>query len=232
MTDPRRLLDGDATRAERKLLEAGLCEEPGTSGIGKTAAAIGVAAVVSAGTSIASAGKIGTMALIQWGTLIVAGGAGLVVGALWIGQRAAPPPAPVVAPAVSARYVPPAPPVRRMEAPAVVASATPVPERSPSTGRGSAQPPPASLREEVALIDVARQALSRGDASGALVALDRYAATHPRGMLSEEATLLRIESLAQSGNRPAAAQLARRFLATHPSSAHARRLSSLLEGSK
>jgi hypothetical protein len=85
-----------------------------------------------------------------------------------------------------------------------------------------------SLAEQVALMDEARRALARGDAASALSISDRYEQKFPGGSLVQEATLLRIEALAQQGDRAAAAAVARRFLAAHPDSPHSKRIRSLL----
>jgi outer membrane protein assembly factor BamD (BamD/ComL family) len=78
------------------------------------------------------------------------------------------------------------------------------------------------------MLDAARRALRAGDTQLALGELDRHQAQFPRGMLGQEATLLRIEVLARSGNRSAAQTLARQFLARQPNSPHAKRIESLL----
>jgi outer membrane protein assembly factor BamD (BamD/ComL family) len=80
----------------------------------------------------------------------------------------------------------------------------------------------------VAAVDAAGRALRAGDAAGALTALDRYEHDYPRGTLRPEATVLRIEALVARGDRARALILARRFLASHPTSAHRTRVRSLL----
>jgi hypothetical protein len=85
------------------------------------------------------------------------------------------------------------------------------------------------LEREVELLDGARQALARGDASRASEEVSRYEAEFPRGMLGPEAIVLRVEVLLRQGRRTAAEALARRFLAANPSGAYARRLEELLK---
>ena len=85
-----------------------------------------------------------------------------------------------------------------------------------------------SIGAQVQMIDSARRQLGAGNASGALEQLDRYRQKYPQGMLGQEATLLRIEALAQGGNRAAARQLARRYLANHPNSQYSKRIQSLI----
>jgi outer membrane protein assembly factor BamD (BamD/ComL family) len=82
------------------------------------------------------------------------------------------------------------------------------------------------------MIDAARRQLGAGNSKGALEQLDRYRKKCPQGVLGQEATLLRIEALAQGGNHAAARQLARRYLASHPNSQYAKRIQSLIGANK
>jgi outer membrane protein assembly factor BamD (BamD/ComL family) len=133
-----------------------------------------------------------------------------------------------------------------------VASAPPV---APTDAQGAALPPPdtspgssatkpvatkhapaasstasdvSSLAAEIAALDRARGPLQSGDASGALHALDDYARAFPHGVMSHEATVLRIEALVKAGNIDAARALAKRFLAQNPKSPHAQRIRRLV----
>ena len=85
-----------------------------------------------------------------------------------------------------------------------------------------------SIAAEVAAVDSARRALGRGDASQALRELNAYQAEYPRGVLGQEAALLRIEALAVGGNAGAAKALARRFFAAQPTSPHRKRIESIV----
>jgi TolA-binding protein len=96
------------------------------------------------------------------------------------------------------------------------AAATPVPAAS------------ASISDEIRMLDAARRAEASGDSAGAIKALDDYKKQYPRGMLSEESVLLRIQALARLGNRTAARSLAQKFRAAHPDSPHLRRIDSVL----
>jgi hypothetical protein len=88
------------------------------------------------------------------------------------------------------------------------------------------------LGQEVAALDRARGALAAGDAAGALRLLDKYEMSFPKANLAQEATILRIEALLKQGNRDAAVDLGNGFLAEHPASSHAAKVSRLLlEGS-
>ena len=85
-----------------------------------------------------------------------------------------------------------------------------------------------SLEGEVAALDLARTALAGGDPMGTLQQLDQYEQAFPRGALRPEATYLRIQALAKSGQGGAARALAARFLAHHPKSPHAAQLQALI----
>ena len=78
------------------------------------------------------------------------------------------------------------------------------------------------------MIDAARRELRAGNPGGAVAELDRYHRKYKHGMFGQEAVMLRIEALSRSGNRSAARQLAKRFLASKPSSQYAKRIESLV----
>jgi hypothetical protein len=73
-----------------------------------------------------------------------------------------------------------------------------------------------AFNEEVRLVDEARVALRRGDAAKCLAALAQRQHRFPRGVLSPEASLLRIEALSLSGQREAARTEGNRFLDQQP----------------
>jgi hypothetical protein len=87
----------------------------------------------------------------------------------------------------------------------------------PASARAAAN---LSLATEIRALDQARTALAAGDTNRASDLLDAYAASRPSSILSQEAALLRIRVLLNRGQRPAAAELARRIIAQHPESAH------------
>ena len=115
----------------------------------------------------------------------------------------------------SARSVPIAAPPALREATAAVPSAT-------------VTTPAARLTEETHAIGAIRTSLKRGDTREALRLLDGYDAEFPRGVLAEEAEVLRIETLARAGNGSEAASRANRFLAERPQSPHAGRVQAML----
>ena len=99
--------------------------------------------------------------------------------------------------------------------------------RSPSSelAAPAATPSPAArLTEETRAIGAIRASVQRGDTREALHLLDSYEAEFPRGVLAEEAEVLRIETLGRAGDKAEAARRASRFLAERPSSPHAARV--------
>lgn len=103
---------------------------------------------------------------------------------------------------------------------------------SPTTPAPPAPPPQIDARRlaaEVAVLDRARAALRRGDTAAALTALEAHRRAFADGALVAEADAVRIEALVQAGQRAAAAEHARMFLARYPGSPLARRVRSLVE---
>ncbi len=90
--------------------------------------------------------------------------------------------------------------------------------------------PNSTLAEEMRLLDQARADLKQGEAEAALVVLGRYDQSYPHGVLRQEATVLRVTALKESGHKKEASQLGDSFLEAHPTSAHKRRLET--EGGK
>jgi hypothetical protein len=139
------------------------------------------------------------------------------------------PPAIVQPPAVAASSETPA------VAQAASADAVPIASSTPSAAAPAHAPNPSStssarpsLEAEIEALGAARRALDSGDAAGTLARLDRYAHDFPRGALSQEATVLRIEALSRAGRTAEARALGKRFLAQNPQSPHASRIRSLL----
>ncbi len=240
MKDPQRLLAGGGTDVERTLLEAGNREEPSRRSMRAAAAAIGLGA--AAGLSAQSAAGAGAATIVvhvtealKWvGAGLLGIGVVAAVGLAIVAQRGedvvvvTPPPAASEKSAteVGAKPLAPEPAAKQpQEQPPAVADE---PDRV-----ASAAPPPkpqsgGSLRDQVALVDEARQKLGSGQPQGAIVTLNRYQRDFPRGALGQEAMLLRIEALAQMGDRSAARALAGRFLTSQPSSPHRKRIESLV----
>jgi outer membrane protein assembly factor BamD (BamD/ComL family) len=74
-----------------------------------------------------------------------------------------------------------------------------------------------------------RSLLAASKTAAALRALDQYAREFPSGVLQQEATLLRLESLVQSKRTARARELASQFLREHPESPHRDRIRALLD---
>ncbi|WP_438022938.1 hypothetical protein [Sorangium sp. So ce233] len=249
MTEPRRLLEESDSPLERALLSAGTSCPTSPETRAKTLAALGLAgaaalssaaapaALSAAGTAAASSPVV---AKLGWTKILIALStvgalAGIPAGYLaWRGSQA-PPPAAVdrfagSLPGPIARAMPQAAP-----APVEVAAeqtAAPAPARSPRAAAATkpgakaipASAESAALQAELNALDAARSTLSSGNAQGALSLLDAYTREHPRGRLSLEAEVLRIDALAKSGRTDAAAQRAEAFLRRHPNSVLASRV--------
>ncbi len=86
------------------------------------------------------------------------------------------------------------------------------------------------LREESRLVGEARDALRRGDATGALAQLEQIQARFPGGVLGQEREALTIEALARSGRRAEASARATAFLQAYPTSVLAGRVQCLSWG--
>jgi outer membrane protein assembly factor BamD (BamD/ComL family) len=102
------------------------------------------------------------------------------------------------------------------------------PTATPSRARKASPSASADITGEIAAITLARGALDKGDARGALSALDGYQQDYPHGTLGPEASVLRIEALQLAGERSRAKALGESFLKAHPKSPHAQRVRSLL----
>lgn len=114
------------------------------------------------------------------------------------------------------------PPALPSASPARIRNAV-VPARKEEETRAAPVAAPASLTDEIASLDRARTALSASDPGAALRALDDYDHVLHGTRLTAEATLLRIDALARSGNASAASELANRFVEANPGSALADR---------
>jgi hypothetical protein len=101
--------------------------------------------------------------------------------------------------------------------PAATTRALPAPARSERTP-ALPETPRASLGQQLEQIKEARAALRAGDHRRALELLEAYRARPAGAEMAAEASLLRIEALAASGQREAAAQAARQFASDFPNS--------------
>ena len=131
---------------------------------------------------------------------------------------------PVVAPPVvllpvqdAAPAVSPLPPV---EAPASATHAARADASASAT---------ADLSEQIRLIEAARAGVAAHDAKAATAALDAYRAKFPRGSFGQEAMVLRIRAIDQSGDSARATALAKSFVTRFPNSPHVARLKPIAE---
>lgn len=235
--DPKRLLD-NATEFERRLLGAAIAERPSPALVARMRRGIGLTAGAAtvAGTKATAA---------AWAKVCV-----FVVGAAAAGLSPSAPevaaPSEAGAPAAEqAMAPPPSPPVTQAVAavdPADEPKVAPEPVSAPPSGGADkvvrkAQRPraekeeavasPSQIREELVLLDRARSLLQAGNAPPALTVLNDYRRRFPSGALKQEAAVLRVEALSQTGEKRRASALARRFAQQHPDSPHLERVETL-----
>jgi len=152
----------------------------------------------------------------------------------------APAPAPAaVAMAVAAPPMKPAPPAPPLSpSPFAPVARASVPAASLATASSSMPSRPAAnialapqqvpLTREIELLDAAERAERRGDHGAALVTLDEYVRAFPEGAMLAESKVLRIAALLGRGDRTAAQDLGRAFLARYAPSPLGARVRSML----
>jgi hypothetical protein len=221
---------------ERLLLAAGADERPGVESTRRAARALGIvprAALLAA--ALVTARGVRWMSVATWSSLSLMG----LVGVTALVGRATPRAAVVAVAPATPRPVSPAPQappsVAVVEAPASARDEAQAP--APAAGAHVARRPSAvstpradRLRDEADALDAVRELLAKGDAAGALLALDGYQRRFADSALREEALLLRIEALVRAGERATATAAARRFVKAYPSSVHLDRIAALLGG--
>lgn len=212
--------------------------------IGAAAGTASAATSASAGAAATSgaAGGLAFTKMAPWllGAFLLGGGVGAAVHAAATSrepQALTTSSAPSASPPVRAGDVPTASasagvaeiavsalPTVRVSAPAPGPSA-PAPPTAPSppNAQVSASGAPsaahdADLAAERALVDRARTALTRGQATAALEALDAHAKSFPRGRLAEEREALAVDALVRAGRAAEAASRADRFRTAWPNS--------------
>jgi hypothetical protein len=230
---PERLLDGGATEFERRILEAAAGNKPSPETSARMARALGVTATgigaVAVGTKLASDAAVakattaaGTTVLWPW---VSAGVLGLVIAGAVVGTRAwqaAPTEArPALTPVTTPALLDPAP-----SAPPNGALGQSLPA-GPSVTSTSEHAVTRDLRDQIALIDAARTALSSGAGRRALEILRRYQDGYPAGSFRPEAAALKVEALVKLGREAEARALAERFVAEHRGSLLAERVAKL-----
>lgn len=213
---PERLLEGDATAFERRVLEQALARGPSKELTQRMAQALGVGVTGLAAPPSAAAPAPVTPAVASSST------------ATWIWVSAAVVTLSVAGALVGLRggkTVPGARPAPRLEttAPAVAPLPDRVLGRVPSSGglaptveASVAAPGASELRGEIELVDRARAAVAQNAGGRALEVISRYETHYPRGSFFPEATAVKVEALMQVGRAEEARALAARFVATHP----------------
>jgi TolA-binding protein len=202
--------------------------------LGISAAVTTVAATSTSTATAATTGGLSLLAKIA-GVSILA--SGLVAGGLWVrgSHRSAPASQPATTPA-PAVVAPPGDPEperpARGEPPASAsssASATPARVGNPSRPARTASPDD-RLSQEVVALERAHQALASHDPDAALRKLDEYRAQFPGGVLSSDATVLRVQALLAKGDLAGARTLADAYSSAHPDSPYAKRIEDLVRG--
>lgn len=236
-------MDGESTELERLLLSSVALERPGRKLHQRMRAGIGLAG--SLATLKAAAAALSVAAVVTGvAVALVERGAAESNGV------------PREVPAVPARPTPPAEvngvagpsegdaptsedPAWLQEdpaekAPAEVAIAEPAARTvgSRAVQRAPAPAAPSDLRDQMRLLDRARTALRAGEPRRALSELARYSERYPRGAFGQEATVLRVEALKQSGQDSRASALARDFIEHHGDSPHVERVSDIAGSAK
>ena len=221
----------DPTDSDRDRVRAAVLMRVGS------VAAIGTAAVAAAKASsaAASAGPLlatGLASTALFGGVAAKIGAVVLIGALASGAYVAfrGPHAAAVAAASPAAIVAPAPRVEVAPVDAVPVASVAVID--PST-EDTSKPAPARVRAraadlegEMKLLRQADGALRRGDAAGALSALNQHAAQYPSGVLSQEREGVRAIALCSLGNAGQGQSAAVRFLSQAAKSPLASRIRS------
>jgi hypothetical protein len=232
MNEPRRLREESGSPLELALLDAGASYRSGPAVRARTLAVLGIASTAALTASTAGGASSAFLTKAGWTKLLAISGLGVSaavpVGYYAIQQASEPAPlAPVVAAAPVQQPTPRVlPPAEREVAPVTEDKDEPRPLPAP---KPEPRAPAASvLTAELGALDAARSRLSAGDGADALALLDDYSRTYPRGRLVLEAEVLRIDALAQTGQKAAATKRAEQFLKRHPKSVLASRVRTYL----
>lgn len=249
-----KLVPDDPTPLEKILLDASRAELPSEEHKTKLRAALGIGLPlsvppppVSTTTPVqpAPAAPVASSPTAAPAAAVAANSGAALKVALGVGALAlagafaflrtgdAPPPAPAKAPvaakAVEAAPAPAAPALQ--EAPPEVSPLPPVEQAAPARGGRSDSSASAAedLSEQIKMIEAARAGVAAGDPQAALKALNAYGAKFPRGSFGQEATVLRIRAVDQSGDSARATAMAKSFVSRFPNSPHVARLKPIAE---
>jgi hypothetical protein len=249
VTDPKRLADEDDLGGT--LLGSARTDRPRDAARDRTAAALGLAAIVVIGSESRATGSTGGTGMgpgattksvgasvwlkIIGGALVavaIAGGVFATAKGLRRGGQASGSfvrSGPAAETQISAR--PPVP----IEAPLATSTTNASSQGGSDWGRGKPSRTGVTtagespLARELRALDAVRSALDHTDVAEALRDLDQYDHAFPSGALRTEAGMLRIDALLARGDDGAARKLARDLLTRDPSGPHARRLRAIVE---
>jgi hypothetical protein len=219
---------------------ATLSASAGAAASGGAVASGSIAPAAAVGSKLAAGlgAKVAALLVTKW-LVVGALGAGAVGGAIWAVERK--PVTQEAAPQLGAADQPAA---RRETSdvtsethavqpesneaadqvePAVTEQATPS-----AAGRSGKHPRIDALAAESALLQDARAELRSGNLEATARALDNLRHRFPRGVLSQEREILKIELASARGDDQGARRLASRFLRSHPESPHATQLRPLV----
>jgi len=242
MEEPRRLLGGEGTEFEKGLLQAALDEQPSSRALRHAAVALAAATGASTFTKTVWAAREFFQPLatkIVAGT-VIAGSAAYVATHQMdetpsMPERAALSESAQVGADVidehpeevaELREIEPQPePTSTVdEAPTNRAQAT----ATPPSATSKRAAPQCNIAQEVKALDGARRNLDSGNASAALNKLDAYSMEFAGGCLGQEALVMRIRALVQSGKRAQARALAESFRSKNPKSPYNKRIDSIV----
>lgn len=228
---PERLLASGATDFERRVLESALQQKPSSAASARMARALGVTAATigsaTAATTLAAgataAKGVAAAGATSW-PWVTLGVIGLAVAGAVVGTRSAHEARP---PQTVPSVVAPVTRAAALLAPTEPAVAEPSPRATTPTQRAHATTATGELRDQVVLLDSAREAVSAGGGRRALEILRRYQDRYPTGSFRPEATAIKIEALLKLGRETEAHALAEQFVAEHRGSLLSRRVAEI-----
>lgn len=259
MSDPTRLSDSRSTGSEslRRLLQAGRSEVPDDARLHGIASRLGFGlGSVPTGAAAKGVATVLRNAAVKTGAaaIIAVAGAGAVVTLATSPQRQPPvaaqseprakpmvvtttasavsrpeTPTPDVAPGPSGESLPRALPPRliaRVPSAKAVSGTEPASATAATAPEPPAAPPPTET--EFSLVEKAQRALG-SDPQRALALADRGESVYPTGPLAQEREVVAIEALIKLGRLDDARARGDRFARTFPGSAHAPRITQLLD---